>query len=257
MIYNNSIWTLTEGGVRMAGKRIHSLVVLLALLNLLFHVSDTKATTLKKLSLEELASHADTIVIGTCEKVESVWRAKKIYTIATIRVREPMQGEEIVGQEIPVYILGGRVKKPLPIKMHVPGAAKIAPAEEMILFLKKQDSKAKTKTTRKEPQTEKDPSSYFRIVGMAQGKIPIITNPKTKEKTVHYGQAIKGVKFVDEDNPPNQSGKFSPSSKRDSLAGFKAGLKKIMEKQAKQAPSVKQKTPPRAGPDRSQKGGAQ
>ena len=128
----------------------HAALVLVVLAALSTPISH--GTVLRKLSLDELVSHADTIVVGTCEKTvatirigrsvkgraaEAIWLDRKIYTADNI---------------IRVYILGGRVRKPMPVKMHVPGAAKVVQGEEMLLFLKSRGSKGQ-----------------HRFVGMARG----------------------------------------------------------------------------------------
>jgi len=48
------------------GQALLACVVIAAL-----GVSQSRATTLRKLSLEELVAHSDTIVVGRCEKTET------------------------------------------------------------------------------------------------------------------------------------------------------------------------------------------
>ena len=140
-------------------------------------------TTLRKLSLEDMVSAANSIVVGECTETRTEWLAKKIYTIASVRIEQCVKGEESPGEKIEVYILGGRVREPIPIKMHVPGAAQIASGEEMVLFLQKRSF-----------TTRAGQKGYYRIVGMAQGKVPVSTDPKTGQKSAHYPEPIKGVK---------------------------------------------------------------
>lgn len=128
----------------------HAALVLVVLAALSTPISH--GTVLRKLSLDELVSHADTIVVGTCEKTEAIWLDRKIYTVATIRIGRSVKGRAAADNIIRVYILGGRVRKPMPVKMHVPGAAKVVQGEEMLLFLKSRGSKGQ-----------------HRFVGMARG----------------------------------------------------------------------------------------
>ncbi len=184
------------------------------------------ATVLRKLSLDELVAYADTIMVGKCEKTETVWLARKIYTIATICVSQHVRGKAAVGSTIKVYILGGRVKKPIPVKMHVPGAAKVAQGEEMLLFLKAGGIK----------------KQYHRFVGMTQGKIPVKTDPRTGEKFIHYGEPIKGVKFVDEQGKPLAQGGRPEPAKPGSLEAFLGRVKQIMaDQEAKAKKAAQQK----------------
>jgi hypothetical protein len=124
------------------------------------------------------------------------------------------------------------MKEPIPVKMHVPGAAKIAKGEEVVLFL----------------ESRGDKMQYRRLVGMAQGKIPISTDAKTGEKFVHYAEPIKGIKWVDQNGKPIDPSKVearAEPAKEGSLEGFLGRIQQIVSKQeaAAKAPS-NQKTPP-------------
>jgi hypothetical protein len=179
----------------------------------------TYATTLRKLTLNELTAYADTIVAGKCEKVESVWLEKRIYTIATIRVTHSAKGQAATGRTIQIYELGGTVDKPLPVKMHVPGAATLAQGEEMLLFLEKFGDK----------------KQFHRLVGMAQGKIPVSTDAKTGKKVVHHPEPIKGVQWVDRDGKPvapETVGAREEPAEEGSLEGFLGRIHKIKAEQA-------------------------
>lgn len=153
-------------------------------------VPPLQATTLRKLSLEELVSYADEIVVGKCEKTETIWLEKRIFTVATVQVSQAAKGQAAAGRKLEVYILGGSVKEPIPVRMIVPGAETMAAGEEMLLFLEKFGDK----------------KQFHRVVGMAQGKLPVVTDPKTNEKKVGFHLPVKGVKWVDKDGKPVEPG---------------------------------------------------
>ena len=152
--------------------------------------SPSHATTLRKLTIQGLVSYSDSIIVGQCEKTETVWLEKKIYTIATVRVSQSAKGEDAPGKVIQVYTLGGSVKEPLPVKMLGPGAETMVAGEETLLFLEKFGDKRQ----------------FHRVVGMAQGKLPILTDRKTGKKSVGFDRSMKGVKWVDRDGKPVEPG---------------------------------------------------
>jgi hypothetical protein len=173
-------------------------------------------TTLRRLSLEELVRHSDIIGVGICEKTRSVWLEKKVYTIATIRVTQSIKGQVQANGTLEVYLLGGQVSQPMPINMHVTGEAQVAVNEEMVLFL---EGHGRDKR-------------YLRFVGMAQGKIPVLKDPKTGGKTAAFGEPIKGVHMVDAQGKPVDPKADSEPPKHGSLEGFLGHLQKIMREQA-------------------------
>ena len=197
------------------------------------------ATTLRKLSLDDLVGHADTIVIGKCEKVETIWLHRRIYTIATVRVSESVKGKVDPNSTIKVYMLGGRVRKPMPVKMHVPGAAKVTPNEEMLLFLKPGGIKKR----------------HHRFVGMTQGKIPIRKDPKTGRKRICYPKLIKGVNWVDRDGKPFEPDVPAKPIEPGDFEGFLKRIRQIMaEQEAKAKKAAEQKSQQEDAPQK--KGGA-
>jgi hypothetical protein len=176
------------------------------------------ATTLRKLSLNELVEHADSIVVGKCEKVESVWLEKKIYTIANIRVSHSAKGQTVTDDTIQLYELGGTVEKPLPVKMLVTGAATLVQHEEALFFLEKFGNK----------------KQFSRLVGMAQGKVLVTADGKTGKKQVHYGEPIKGVQWVDRNGKavaPGAAAAREEPAEPGSLEGFLGRIHKIKTEQ--------------------------
>jgi len=131
-------------------------------------------------------------------------------------VGQLVKGKVETGGAIKVYILGGRVKEPIPIKMHVPGAPKVGQGEEMVLFLESRGGK----------------KPYHRFVGMRQGRVPVFTDPKTGEKHVRYGERIKGVRMVDRDGKPLPPNAQLGPAKAGSLDGFVGRVHQIIATQA-------------------------
>jgi hypothetical protein len=218
-----------------ATKCVVSLVFLVILSSPLAH-----ATVLRRLSLDELVSHADTIVVGKCEKTETVWLARKIYTIATVHVSKSVKGKVDPNSTIKVYVLGGRVRKPMPVKMHVPGAAKVAPSEEMLLFLKPGGVKKR----------------HHRFVGMSQGKIPIRTDPKTGRKKISYRQLIKGVRWVGRDGKPFKPDTPPKPIQPGGFEGFLGRIKQIMSEQEAKAKKAAAQNNQQEDAQQNKEGGA-
>ena len=180
--------------------------------------SPSHASTLRRLSIEELVSYSDSIIVGRCEKTEAVWLGKRIYTIATVRVRQAAKGPHAPGNVIQVHILGGSVTQPLPVKMLVPGAETMTAGEEMLLFLEKFGDKRQ----------------FYRVVGMAQGKLSVSTDRKTGQKSVGFRLPIKGVKWVDHDGKvvePGAEGAHEEAAEAGSLDGFLGRIHKIKVEQ--------------------------
>lgn len=214
-------------------------VLLACLVTAVFGTSFSYATTLQKFSLDDLVAHADTIIVGRCEKTENIWLDRKIYTIATIRVSQSVKGKASADNSIKVCIPGGRVDKPIPVKLHVPGAAKVVQGEEMVLFLKARGIK----------------KQQHRFVGMSQGKIPIKIDAKTSEKLVRYGGIIKGVKMVDRQGKLLSSRAQMESTKQGSLKDFLSNIKQIINEQDAKAKEATEQNSHSENSKQNEKGG--
>ena len=168
-------------------RRMNSLPVLrCAAMLALALPSVSNATTLAKLSLDDLVSLSDEVVGARCESSRAEWLGKKVYTIATFRVNAAAKGASAAGQSFDVHTLGGRVDKPYPVEMRVEGAPAFDPGGETLLFLERYGAQ----------------KQFRRIVGLAQGSLPISTDPKTGVKTVHADPALKSVQLVE---PPGRA----------------------------------------------------
>ena len=122
------------------------------------------AIVVKKLSEDELADQAESIVIGTCTSIRSEWNEEgtKIFTYITVSPEIPLKGDPIP-QEITIKQPGGEVGE---IGMHVDGVSAYEEGEEVILFLKK------------------GRKGFHRTLGLSQGKFSIKTDPISQRKVL-------------------------------------------------------------------------
>ena len=113
------------------------------------------ATTVARLTLEQLVQSADLIVQGRVESVESQWDQQRrlIFTYISIRVDEPLKGGN--PQSVVVRQVGGIAGA---IQMSIAGAPQFKSGESAIVFLKHLDG------------------GVFQVVGMNQGLYEIIDN---------------------------------------------------------------------------------
>lgn len=132
------------------------------ILTLGFQRSIVNATVVKKLSEEELAREARTILIGTCTSIKSEWNEErtKIFTYIRISPQNFLKGEEIP-EEITIQQLGGEVGE---IGMRVDETSVFEEGEEVLLFLKR------------------GRKGLHRILGLSQGKFSVKTDPITERK---------------------------------------------------------------------------
>jgi len=111
------------------------------------------ATTVTKLSLEQLVQRADLIVQGQVQSVHSQWDEQRrlVFTYVSIRVDEPLKGERL--QSVLIRQIGGSVGT---IEMSVAGAPQFKSGQKALVFLKRQDA------------------TTFQVVGMNQGLYRIV-----------------------------------------------------------------------------------
>ena len=113
------------------------------------------ATTVQKLSLQELTKKSDSIVMARVDDAVSAWDAghKEIYTTYTLHILQPVKGRK---DETTVTLrqIGGTVDN---IASIVPGMPSFTKGEEVIVFL-----------------TQKDAAGYPWVMGLQQGKYSIV-----------------------------------------------------------------------------------
>src|SRR6202140_2596249 len=124
--------------------------VLAALWNVVLFLPAVRATTLARLSLEQLAAGSDAVARVRTVRAESRWEYESIWTITTFDVVETFKGS-LPGQ-ITVRLPGGRVGH---LTSTVEGTPKFAPGNEAVIFL------------------QTSPASGFTIAGWVQGNFRI------------------------------------------------------------------------------------
>ncbi len=169
------------------------------------------ATTLQKLTLEEMTRASNRIVQAKCLSVESRMEEGRIFTLATFEVGETLAGEETTSRAdrgtrtVVVRQLGGRVGN---LHAVVPGAPVLAPGQEAILFL------------------ERDPNApeAFMVVGLSQGHMRIFKDSATGRRMLR--QSTLGAGVYDP-----LTGKVKPGMARQvPLDDFKRELKQTLER---------------------------
>jgi len=91
-----------------------------------------QATTLARMSLDELASAAHVVAQAQCLESESRWEGGAIWTFTQFEVIQTMKGA--APRLITVRLPGGRVGH---LQSFVDGAPRFQPGEEVILFLER------------------------------------------------------------------------------------------------------------------------
>jgi len=128
-------------------------LIALALLALPFLAAPAGATIVQSLTLDEMSRKADVIVHGRVVEQSTAWNEarSRIYTVTVVEVQERLKGEG--ASRIRIRQLGGTVDG---ITQSIVGNASLAVAEEVVLFLNRDESK-----------------DLHYVVGMAQGKYAV------------------------------------------------------------------------------------
>jgi len=162
------------------------------------------ATTLQKLTLQDLAKQSVGIALAHVEDAVSRWDDdhREIYTYVTLRVTEPVKGMT-GGETVTIRQIGGEVGS---IASIVPGTASFRNQEEVVVFL-----------------TERDRSGYASVLGWQQGKYSVRTD-------------ARGMKFVRNDmdrarvvSPDGSVQEGFRSSKEMPLGAFIAHIKTALD----------------------------
>ncbi len=124
-----------------------------------------RATTLVRMSLQQLAQASSTVVRGRVISQESRWNAQhtQIITLTTIASGQTLKGN--AGPMLVVEQMGGVVGH---IRSWVPGTAMLRPQSEYVLFL----------------QTSRTHAQRYLLVGMAQGAFRIYRDATTRQERV-------------------------------------------------------------------------
>ena len=140
--------------------RIGIRITLLLLPALLF-LPAIRATTLARLSLDQLSAGSDAVARVRCAGAESRWENGSIWTVATLEVVETMKGN--LPREIAVRLPGGRVGH---LISTVEGTPKFNPGDDAVVFL------------------ERSPAGGFTVAGWVEGTFRISRDPRTGSETV-------------------------------------------------------------------------
>ena len=158
----------------------HTILCILAMAVL---VSVAGATQMATLDVADMAVEADTIAVGRCVKGSSQWIDGTLMTLVQIEVEETLKGTR--PEKLTVVIPGGiDASRPVPIAVSFPGAPRIQPDEDVLLFL--------------EPAPTVE--GGHQIVGFSQGKYSLIDDTSgghlvTKGRHLSaHGKALEDVK---------------------------------------------------------------
>jgi hypothetical protein len=135
--------------------------IILSLLPALLFQPAIRATTLARLSLDQLVAGSDAVARVRCARAESRWESGSIWTVTTVEVVETMKGD--LPGEIALRLPGGRVGH---LTATVDGAPKFNPGDEAVVFLKR--SRA----------------GGFTVAGWVEGTFRISRDPRTGSETV-------------------------------------------------------------------------
>lgn len=123
--------------------------------------SVASATSLARMSVEQMAHASSAIVRARCVSSATRWEEGEIWTFTSFEVAEHWKGAP--GPRITVRLLGGRLG---PITSHVSGVPHFREGEEVILFL------------------ERAPNGYFSVVSWEQGTFRISRDARTGGEVV-------------------------------------------------------------------------
>ena len=141
--------------------RIRVLIFFFTLLPALLFLPAVRATTLARISLDQLAAGSDAVARVRCTGRESHWDNGSIWTVTTFDVVETLKGN--LPMQIPVRLPGGRVGH---LTAAVDGAPKFNPGAEAVVFL------------------EQSSAGGFTLAGWAEGTFRISRDPRTGGETV-------------------------------------------------------------------------
>jgi len=136
-------------------------LLLISFLLLLVPFTAVRATTLVRLSLDQLAAGSDAVARVNFSSAESRWENGTIWTITTVKVVETMKGN--LPGEISVRLPGGRVGH---VAATVEGTPRFNPGDDAIVFLKSSSA------------------GGFTVAGWVEGTFRISSDPRTGHQTV-------------------------------------------------------------------------
>src|SRR6202158_59349 len=139
---------------------------------LLFAATSIHATTLARMSLDQLASAADAVARVRCTSVESRQENGEIWTVTNFEVAETMKGA--LPARITVRLPGGRVGH---LTATVDGTPKFKSGDEAIVFLERDSG-----GFQREPGPAR--AAGFTVAAWVEGTFRIGRDPQTGLETV-------------------------------------------------------------------------
>ena len=136
-------------------------VCALLLAHTLLFAPAVRATTLARLSLDQLAAGSEAVARVRCETATARWENGSIWTVTTARVLETLKGN--LPPEIAIRLPGGRVGH---LSANVDGVPGFRPGDEAFLFL--QPARA----------------GGFTVAGWVEGSFRVSRDPRTLAETV-------------------------------------------------------------------------
>lgn len=132
------------------------------------------ATLVPRMSLEQMAAAADTVIHGTVVRAWPAWDSTHefIWTHYEIRLAESMLGDAL--DKVVLSEPGGTVGND---SMDIAGAPRYRIGEEVVLF------------------TTRTPIGYLRTSGWGQGRFDVAADPRTGSKVVR--SRLAGVELVE------------------------------------------------------------
>jgi hypothetical protein len=116
------------------------------------------------LTIEQMVDQSDLIAIGNCREARSVWVDRNLVTLATVAVGETLKGDPT--SQITVVLPGGAdANRRIPVAMTYPGAPRITPGEDVVLFLTHDD----------------EIGGSYSVAGFSQGKFSIFKDEQGRE----------------------------------------------------------------------------
>jgi hypothetical protein len=135
--------------------------IIFPLLSSLLFLPATRATTLARLSLDQLAAGSDAVARVRYGRAESRWENGSIWTLTTFEVVETIKGN--LPKEITVRLPGGRVAH---LTASVEGTPKFNPGDDAVIFL------------------QRSRAGGFTVAGWVEGTFRISRDPRTSSETV-------------------------------------------------------------------------
>lgn len=134
--------------------------------------------TVARMSLHDLAGQADLICICRMTGQQSEWDGDKnmLVTVVTLQTEEVLKGAVAAGSDLQVDLFSSFTSEQLNV-----GGAAFEQGERAVLFLTPAGPAGNT-------------AKRYNIVGWAQGKFTIRTNPKTGEERVV--RRLEGIHFA-------------------------------------------------------------